>query len=125
VILHLGDYDPSGESIFESVAADVAAFVEADKPWNTVSVRFRRIALTAEQVKRLNLPTAPAKATDSRSKKWAGETCQLEALPPDHIAELLREAILQCLDTAQYRADLDLEMRDRQQITRLIAAPMR
>jgi hypothetical protein len=26
VILHLGDYDPSGESIFESVAEDVAAF---------------------------------------------------------------------------------------------------
>jgi hypothetical protein len=125
VILHLGDYDPRGESVFESVAADVAAFVEADKPWNTVSVRFRRLALTAEQVARWNLPTAPAKESDSRTLNWSGEaTCQLEALPPDRIADLLREAILQCLDTAQYKADLEQEERDRQQITRLLAAPM-
>jgi hypothetical protein len=29
-ILHLGDYDPSGEAIFDVIAEDVAAFVEAD-----------------------------------------------------------------------------------------------
>jgi hypothetical protein len=97
-ILHLGDHDPSGESIFESAAADVAAFVETDKLWNTVNVRFCRIALTAEQVETWNLPTAPAKVTDTRSRNWSGETCQLEALPPDQIASLLRKAIVQHLN---------------------------
>jgi hypothetical protein len=48
VILHLGDYDPSGESIFESAAEDVTAFVQAD--WPGIDVVFRRVALTEDQV---------------------------------------------------------------------------
>lgn len=30
IILYLGDFDPSGQSIFDSVAEDVSAFVETD-----------------------------------------------------------------------------------------------
>src|SRR5690606_18833322 len=66
VILHLGDYDPSGVAAFNAFAEDIASFVEADKPWNTVTVEFRRVALTAEQVSKYDLPTAPPKASDSR-----------------------------------------------------------
>jgi hypothetical protein len=46
VIQHLGDYDPSGASMFEVVAEDVAAFVESDKPWPDVWVDFYRVALS-------------------------------------------------------------------------------
>ena len=31
-MLHLGDYDPSGVSIFERVVEDVQAFAEQDAP---------------------------------------------------------------------------------------------
>ena len=50
VLLHVGDYDPSGESIFELIAVDAAAFVEADRPIRTLELIPRRVALVAAQV---------------------------------------------------------------------------
>ena len=123
VILHLGDFDPSGEAIFEAVAEDVAAFVEEDRPWATVDVRFQRVALTREQVLAYNLPTALPKATDSRSRGWKGDTCQLGALAPDMIAGLLRDAITSLIDGRQYTLDLTAERWERQQIAYALPAP--
>ena len=124
IILHLGDYDPSGESIFSSISEDVAAFVESDRPWATVTVDFERVALTAQQVRELELPTAPPKPTDSRSKRWSGGTCQLEALPPDIIAEILRGSIETRFDLGQLDHDIAREADDRLMLTRLLAAPI-
>lgn len=123
IILHLGDYDPSGQSIFDSVAEDVAAFVEADRPWATVSVRFQRVALTAEQVAEYDLPTAPPKATDSRSKTWEGGTCQLEALPPNEIASILRKAIFGTISLSTFREEQEREKHDRVNIAGALPAP--
>jgi hypothetical protein len=125
IILHLGDYDPSGLAIFEAVAEDVAAFVEADKPWGDVSVEYRRVALTAEQIEKYRLPTSPAKPTDSRSKTWTGETCQLEAMAPDDIAALLRAQIEDILDDDMLNVDRRLEAHERLELTRLLPAPGR
>ena len=122
VILHLGDYDPSGVSLFKAVAEDVAEFVEKDRPHGYCSVEFVRVALTAEQVRAYALPTAPAKATDSRSKRWQGETCQLEALTPAQIAELLNDAILAQLDLQQLTSDIAAEEIERVQLTRALPA---
>ena len=128
VILHLGDADPSGDSLFEAAAEDVAAFVEADRPWGTVNVRFVRVALTLRQMRLYNLPTERAKDTDSRTKNWiarrgSDQTCQLEALPPDAIADILRREIEYWIDDDQYRADLEAEAWERQQITHALPAP--
>ena len=122
IILHLGDLDPSGESIFTSAAEDVAAFVRADRPGPWCSVEFRRVALTAAQVREYELPTAPAKTSDSRSKTWRGETCQLEALTPDQIAELLNQAIRERLDLAVAQAALAEEEKERRLLLRALPA---
>lgn len=98
VILHVGDYDPSGESIFAAIAADAAAFVEADRIIQTLRIVPVRVALTAEQVDEYELPTAPPKSSDSRSAGWAGGTCQLEALPPDVLASIVSDAISEWFD---------------------------
>jgi hypothetical protein len=125
VVLHLGDFDPSGQSIFDSVAADVSAFVEQDKPWATVSVAFKRVALIARQVRQYDLPTAPPKATDSRSKSWKGGTCQLEALPPDVIADILRQNINGYIDFDQFERDREQEAVDLRNIAGALPAPGR
>jgi len=122
VILHLGDYDPSGVAIFEAVAQDVQAFVKADRPHGYCSVEFRRVALTLEQVQQYALPTAPAKSTDSRSKSWEGETCQLEALAPNQIAALLQAAIEQHIDMRLLTTNLALEKEERQRLSRALPA---
>lgn len=98
VILHVGDFDPSGVSIFEAMMSDAAAFVAADRAIKTLEIIPVRVALKDEQVLRYDLPTAPAKSSDARSRSWSGGTCQLEALPPDVLAELVREAILNWVD---------------------------
>lgn len=122
-ILHLGDFDPSGVSIFDSVAEDVTAFVRADRAHGLIDVEFIRVALTAEQVAAHNLPTAPAKSTDSRSKTWQGGTCQLEALPPNIIAGILSQAIERHFDETTLEEALHLEAIERREIAYALPAP--
>jgi hypothetical protein len=87
LIHHIGDLDPSGVHLFQSMSEDVAAFV-AELGGD---VTFHRLAVTRAQADRFDLPTAPAKKTDRRI--FAGETVQAEALPPDVLQQLLTEAL--------------------------------
>ncbi len=116
ILLHVGDFDPSGESIFEAMAADAAAFVEADRRLQTLSIEPVRVALSAAQVAAYGLPTAPAKASDRRSKTWTGDTCQLEALPPDQLAKIVEQAIRDRLDLDRWAEQLKLERSDRTEL---------
>ena len=87
-ILHLGDLDPSGEHLFTSLAEDVAAMCRA---LCGAEPAFTRLAVTREQATRLRLPTAPAKPTDKR--RFTGDTVQCEAIAPDVLSGILRDAI--------------------------------
>jgi hypothetical protein len=122
VILHVGDFDPSGESIFEAVTADAAAFVEADRVILPQRIIPLRVALTADQVEAYDLETAPAKRTDSRSAKWDGETCQLEALAPDELADIVRHAINEWFGLQRLAEEIEAERGDRLEL--LKALPM-
>lgn len=97
-VLHIGDHDPSGVHVFSSLAEDVEAFAGAS------AVRFTRLAVTPAQITALRLPTAPAKPTDRR--RFTGETVQAEAIPPDTLAAIVRQAIEDRLDHAAYTAVL-------------------
>jgi len=97
VFLHVGDFDPSGESIFQSMTEDVEGFLG----WQGDGLFLpERVALTEAQVAEYDLPTAPPKKTDSRSKNWGGETTQAEALPPDLLAEIVTRALATHTDEA-------------------------
>jgi hypothetical protein len=51
----------------------------------------------------IELPMDPIKTKDSRSKRWIAEgrteKCEMEALAPDLLAELVRSAIEDHIDT--------------------------
>lgn len=94
--LHVGDYDPSGESIFTSMTDDIWAFLAGQGVRDRAV--FERVALTEQQVEEHDLPTAPPKRSDSRSANWYGETTQAEALPPDLLAQIIQEAVTSRLD---------------------------
>lgn len=123
VLLHVGDLDPSGESIFEAMAADAAAFVEADRLIQTLRIDAERVALTPDQVVDYELPTAPAKASDGRSRRWKGETCQLEALPPDQLAEIVEDAIRARVDHGCLQRQIDAERQDVAELRGLMPGP--
>jgi len=122
VLLHVGDYDPSGESIFASLAADAGAFVEADRLINTLRIVPVRVALTMEQVEAYELPTAPPKTSDSRSSGWAGETCQLEALAPDDLAAIVTAAIEEWFNLDRLADQVEIEREERTQLLRALPA---
>ena len=125
VVLHLGDHDPSGENIFDVIAEDVHAFlisiIQHKHPGDVAL--FKRVALTPELIREHNLPTAPAKRTDSRSKRWGGrETCQLEALPPDVLANVITREIESYLDLNLLAARRGDELPTRRKIARALPA---
>jgi hypothetical protein len=119
VLLHVGDFDPSGESIFTAMSQDAAAFVEADRIIKTLAIEPVRVALTADQVAAFNLPTAPAKVTDGRSANWQGGTCQLEALAPDQLAEIVRAEIENRIDFEIFESVVEQEYQDRAELLAL------
>ncbi|MCA1729717.1 MAG: hypothetical protein LC751_10005 [Actinobacteria bacterium] len=126
VILHLGDYDPSGESIFnDGLVEDIHAFLAKDvisKEPHKVAI-FERVGLKGGHIERFNLPTEPPKVTDSRTKNWQGEaSCQLEALPPDALASLLDATIKTYFNLAIYEQDLKDEEEERRRITKALPA---
>lgn len=104
LVLHLGDHDPSGEHVWLNLADDVGAFARHYGG----SLQVQRIAVTPAQQAAYSLPTAPPKATDRRSFSSAF-TVQAEALPPDVLAGIVRDAIESELDL-----DLLAQARERQ-----------
>ena len=124
IVLHLGDYDPSGLSILDSLAEDVVEFchgLDADR-WTRAAlngtappVEFRRVVVTPRQIADYQLPTAPQKGTDNRGD-WMDETVQAEALPPDVLAAEIRAAIEDATDLDALQAARDLGDSERDEI---------
>lgn len=86
---------------------------------------FQRVALRPEHIIFYRLTTYPPKATDLRSGRWEGPTCQLEALPPDVLAERLDHAIRQWLDEVILEEDREAEVTSRRNITRALPSAER
>jgi hypothetical protein len=125
VILHLGDMDPSGETIFDAISEDVYGFLEVDVPHKRPEdvAMFQRVALTEELVQLHDLPTDPAKES-SHSAGWGGRrACQLEALAPDVLARVLTTAIEEHLDLDTLEADREAEVEERRKIAKALPAP--
>jgi len=127
VMLHLGDYDPDGESIFESLVEDVWAFLSRDAPGlvgrHDRDGLFVRVALTEEHIERFDLPTAPPKKSSSRTKNWSGSgTCQLEALPPDELRAIVIANVLGYIDREVLSMDREAEVTARRNIAGALPA---
>lgn len=113
VFLHIGDFDPSGESIFKSMSQDVGAFVshELGCDWDEETGQtyaaddddgpdFRpiRVALTRQQAEDWNLETAPPKASDTRSRNWVGDTVQVQAMTEQQMRDVVIEKLDEFFD---------------------------
>lgn len=121
MFLHVGDYDPSGESIFKSMSQDIGAFVVRlnGGEWNPDTGRtylsedddgpdFRplRVALTEDQAIEWGLETAPPKRSDSRTPNWVaqqsgalgGEMVQVQAMTEDQMEETVLKVVRDYVD---------------------------
>jgi hypothetical protein len=88
-VLHIGDYDESGETMFDVLNEDIGAFAANYRG----DVEFVRVAVTPDQMRQLALPSAPPNPNDKRGRGIT-ETWQAEALDPNDLARILEDAIL-------------------------------
>jgi hypothetical protein len=107
-LLRVSDCDGHGKKIETALWEDLAAFSGV----YGYSIDIVRVALTPEQAQALNLPS---KVDGKGDEEW-----QAEALPPDVLAALLRQAIVERLDMAVYERVLAEEERMRAEIMRTL-----
>jgi len=109
VILYFGDFDPSG--LYMDVDLQNNGFLNF--------AEFRRIALTQEQIEEYNLPFTKVKRGDPRYEQYVKEhglICwELDALPPDVLRKMVREAIEDLLTF-----DLEQKRREEEEIRNCI-----
>jgi hypothetical protein len=98
VVLVFADADPSGYQMATSIAHKLRAYKDCEDP----RLAFRVVvpALTVEQVKQLDLPHEPIKATDKRAAKWhaamgVGQTeiDALATLQPEVLRRIVKKAV--------------------------------
>jgi len=87
VIFYIGDYDPAGVLIDQSIEAELRRHLNDD-----IDLTFERIGITAEQIEQYDLPRKPRKEGDRRSLHIE-QTVEAEAMPAGVMRGLLRDAI--------------------------------
>jgi hypothetical protein len=115
VLLILSDHDPDGEEIAQSFCRSMR---DDFGIWNIHPVR---VALTRTQVDELGLPPImQAKKSSSNYKKFVkkhgDEVFELEAVPPETLQEILRDAILSVMDIDALNRERKQEQMDRHEI---------
>lgn len=103
------DGDPYGPWSRQMFAEAVADDHEWDV-WDEPAVSVERIALNWDQIQEYGPPPNPAKLTDARGSKYVEEfgpeSWELDALPPDVLATLIRDRITAHLDVDMFNAQL-------------------
>ena len=114
VVLYLGDYDPGGETISDSLQKKLGEHLEE----HGMELDFQRLAVTKAQVDRYNLPTRPRKAGEKR-KPDIIETTEAEALPPANLRAIVQRAAQRYLPAQALHAAKIADASERKVIARL------
>jgi hypothetical protein len=112
---YFGDHDPSGLSIGQKVQQEVRQHA------HPVPVYFERVAVTPEQIGEWDLPTKPPNPNDSRSKRFEGDTVELDAIPPIQRRELVRDCITRHIDARELDAVREIEAEERDTLRHIAA----
>lgn len=97
-IFYFGDHDPSGKNIPIVVLRTLRQYLDRYFEGRAELVQLKRLAVNEEQIEQYSLPTRPTKRTDSRSKNFAGESVELDAMPPAELRRLATEAVEGLID---------------------------
>jgi hypothetical protein len=94
VVLHFGDHDPSGQDMTRDITDRLEMFMGG--------IELKRLALNMDQIEEYEPPPNPAKTTDSRYAKYielyGEESWELDALSPEVLAGLVRDAVAELRD---------------------------
>ncbi len=114
LILDFRDHDPSGIAMTN----DLENRLQRYGPDMDITVK--RIALTYEQVQQYRLAPNPVKMADTRTPAYIeqyGEECwELDAIPPDELMKIVREAVEKEIDHGVWSGTMARSEREKKQI---------
>jgi hypothetical protein len=116
-VYYLGDFDRSGMDAARSLEEKLTRFAdEAGIP-----VVFETLAVTPDMVHDLRLPTRAPKRESKADKNWPHDfACELDAVPPDVMRELVQDAIERHLPKREFEILKVAETSERRIIERLV-----
>lgn len=111
ILLLVSDFDPEGQDIAHSLARSLR------DDFGVEATRAVNVALTSEQIEKFDLPPMmKAKESSSRYKgfidKHGDDVFELEALQPEELQQIVREAIEATIDRDAYSAEIEAEAQD-------------
>ena len=117
VIYALYDFDRSGRDAAASLKEKLVRFgVEKG-----VNVQFNILGLTFDQVAAWRLPTRPHKRISPADRKWPHAlACELDAIPPDRLRSMVRNAIDRHLPAAELARLMRIEAAERDTLWRFL-----
>jgi hypothetical protein len=123
ILLVVSDHDPEGNDIPHALARSIRDDFCVEK------VDAIKVALTAEQVEDMDLPPIiEAKRTSSRYsgfvEKHGRYAHELEAIPPNRMQEIVRDAIDSVLDIDAFNHEVGAEKKDAARLMGTRAAMM-
>jgi hypothetical protein len=117
VILYFGDLDPSGLNIPEVLERDLYSAFDVD-------FELQRVALTHEQVDKMNLIPAPVKIGDTRAAKFIDEhgedVYELDAIEPTTLQQMIRTEISKYFDESIHKENGKLSKEGRDKINKAL-----
>ena len=118
LILHLGDYDPSGEDIARSL-------IERLEKYGAGPLKYISLALTENQAIDYRLPTQMAKKSDPRFKAFVEKhgtdrVVELDALPPEELENIIVKEIESHIDPGPWNKEVERTKIERQVAKKLI-----
>jgi hypothetical protein len=99
-IYYFGDHDPSGRDIDRQVEEELRRFAAMETGEERLWLHFERVAVTEEQIVEWHLPTRPTKASDSRARRFMGDSVELDAISAPDLRALVDEVIAAHIDIA-------------------------
>jgi hypothetical protein len=103
------------------------------KPWKiacllglVIEVDVRKVALTTPQVRSYNPPPNPAKVSDSRAASYIAKhgpySWEVDALPPEELQSLIRQAFESVVDDDAMQAIKDREEEHKEALRKAVVS---
>jgi hypothetical protein len=117
-LFYLGDHDPSGEDMVRDIKERMLMF-------GVHGIRVFKLALTMKQIQKYNPPPNPAKLSDSRAaayiEKYGDESWEVDALPPQVLSQIIRDAFDRIVDRSVMDAIIARETKDKERLRKAIS----
>jgi hypothetical protein len=116
-VYYLGDFDRAGQDAARSLEEKLRRFADD----RGVEVEFEIVGITLDQIRDLDLPTREPKRLSVTDRRWSHSfACELDAMPPDDLRDLVEGVINLHLPQDQLQILKVAEESERQVISRLV-----